>query len=223
MPGIKKQYRISKEQRQQLIGEIKTNMTEINRRFREIQTEERQGGVSSDFIKSQKVSFSQITKSKNKYKFGTGNLQKMSVKNLKALQRLQKNFLKSKYSTKEGRTEIFEKQYATFSDIHDVSKESYKKLVSVLGSKNFRNLGEFRPPSEAIIEYLKDEGFDKEKDVISALTKFDTLPPDARNYIGNNIARSKRMLAYFVNNPSEEGREAYEKCFGIFEQSDTGE
>ena len=223
MAGIKKQYRLSKQERQQLIGEIKTNMSEINRRFREIQAEERQNGVSSDFIKSQKVSFSQITKSKNKYKFGTGNLQKMSVKNLNALLRLQKNFLKSKYSTPEGRAEIFEKQYATFSDIYDISKEEYKKLIKVLGSKNFRNIGEFTALSEATVEYLKEVGFDKKKDVIAAIQKFSTLPPDAVNYIGNNIARTKRMLAYFVDNPTEEGREAYEKCFGIFEQQDTGE
>ena len=41
MAGVKNENRISKEARKTLIDKIKTDMTEINRRFKEIQEEER--------------------------------------------------------------------------------------------------------------------------------------------------------------------------------------
>lgn len=223
MAGVKKEERISKEERKALIGKIKTDMTEINRRFKEIQEEERQSGVPSEFINTQRVAFSQLTKTKSKYKFATGNLQKMSVKRLKAIQRQQKAFLKSKYSTAEGRAEIFQKQYETFTDTYDTSKENYGKIVKVLGSKSFRGLRQITVPSDVIIEYLKENGWDKSQAVVDAIPKFDTLPPDANAFLDGNIARLKRMLDYFVNNPDKEGREAYEECFNISEESDTGE
>lgn len=223
MAGVKKEARISKEERKALIGKIKTDMAEINRRFKEIQEEERQSGVPSEFIKTQRVAFSQLTKTKSKYKFATGNLQKMSVKSLKAIERQQKAFLKSKWSTPEGRAEIFQKQYETFSDTYNVSEENFKTIHKVLGSENFRGLKDEIPPSRAVVEYLQEEGFNKRQAVVDALPKFDTLPPDALIFIGNNIARSKRMLHYFINNPDKEGREAYEECFNISGESDTGE
>lgn len=223
MAGVKKENRISKEARKTLIDKIKTDMTEINRRFKEIQEEERQSGVPSEFINSQRVAFSQLTKTKSKYKFATGNLQKMSVKSLKAIERQQKAFLKSKYSTPEGRAEIFQKQYETFTDTYEVSRENYKKITKVLGSKAFRGLKEFNVPSDVIIEYLNDNGYDKSQAVVDALPKFSTLPPDAMMFIGHNIARTKKMLDYFINNPDKEGREAYEECFSISGESDTGE
>lgn len=223
MAGVKKEARISKEERKALIGKIKTDMAEINRRFKEIQEEERQSGVPSEFIKTQRVAFSQLTKTKSKYKFATGNLQKMSVKSLKAIERQQKAFLKSKWSTPEGRDEIFQKQYETFSDTYNVSEENFKTIHKVLGSENFRGLKDEIPPSRAVVEYLQEEGFNKRQAVVDALPKFDTLPSDALIFIGNNIARSKRMLHYFINNPDKEGREAYEECFNISGESDTGE
>lgn len=223
MAGVKKEARISKEERKALIGKIKTDMAEINRRFKEIQEEERQSGVPSEFIKTQRVAFSQLTKTKSKYKFATGNLQKMSVKSLKAIERQQKAFLKSKWSTPEGRAEIFQKQYETFSDTYDVSEENFKIIHKVLGSEAFRGLKDKIPPSRAVIEYLQEEGFNKRQAVADAIPKFDTLPTDAKIFIGNNIARSKRMLHYFINNPDKEGREAYEECFNISGESDTGE
>lgn len=223
MAGVKKEARISKEERKALIGKIKTDMAEINRRFKEIQEEERQSGVPSEFIKTQRVAFSQLTKTKSKYKFATGNLQKMSVKSLKAIERQQKAFLKSKWSTPEGRAEIFQKQYETFSDTYNVSEENFKTIHKVLSSENFRGLKDEIPPSRAVVEYLQEEGFNKRQAVVDALPKFDTLPSDALIFIGNNIARSKRMLHYFINNPDKEGREAYEECFNISGESDTGE
>ena len=223
MAGVKKEARISKEERKALIDKIKTDMTEINRRFKEIQEEERQSGVPSEFIKTQRVAFSQLTKTKSKYKFATGNLQKMSVKSLKAIERQQKAFLKSKWSTPEGRAEIFQKQYETFTDTYNVSEENFKTIHKVLGSENFRGLKDEIPPSRAVVEYLQEEGFNKRQAVVDALPKFDTLPTDALIFIGNNIARSKRMLHYFINNPDKEGREAYEECFNISGESDTGE
>ena len=223
MAGVKKEARISKEERKALIGKIKTDMTEINRRFKEIQEEERQTGVPSEFIKTQRVAFSQLTKTKSKYKFATGNLQKMSVKSLKAIERQQKAFLKSKWSTPEGRAEILQKQYETFTDTYDVSEENFKIIHKVLGSEAFRGLKDKIPPSRAVVEYLQEEGFDKRQAAVDAIPKFDTLPTDAKIFIGNNIARSKRMLHYFINNPDKEGREAYEECFNISGESDTGE
>lgn len=223
MAGVKKEARISKEARQALIGKIKTDMAEINRRFKEIQEEERQSGVSSEFIKTQRVAFSQLTKTKSKYKFATGNLQKMSVKSLKAIKKQQKAFLKSKWSTPEGRAEIFQKQYETFSDTYNVSEENFKTIHKVLGSEAFRGLKDKIPPSRAVVEYFQEEGFDKRQAAVDAIPKFDTLPTDAKIFIGNNIARSKRMLNYFINNPDKEGREAYEECFNISGESDTGE
>lgn len=223
MAGVKKENRISKEARKALIDKIKTDMTEINRRFREIQEEERQSGVPSEFISSQKVAFSQLTKTKNKYKFATGNLQKMSAKKLKAIQRLQKAFLKSKWSTPEGRAEIFEKQYATFNDTYTIIKEDYGKLRKVLSSKAFRGLSEYQPPSQAIIEYLQENGWDKSQAVVHALPKFSGLPSDATEFLGKDLARIKRMLDYFIKHPDKEGREAYEECFNISGESNTGE
>ena len=223
MAGVKKEKRISKEARNALIDKIKTDMTEINRRFREIREEERQSGVPSEFLRSQRVKFTDLTKAKNKYKIATGNLQKMSVTKLKTMQNLQKHFLNSKWSTPEGRAEIFEKQYATFTDIYDISTENYGKLVKVLSSKPFRGLGHLIVPSEAIMEYLNENGWDKSQSVVEALPKFDTLPPEANAFLSGNIARIKRMLEYFINNPDKEGREAYEKCFNISGESNTGE
>lgn len=224
MAGVKKEKtRISKEARKALIDKIKTDMTEINRRFKEIQEEERQTGVPSEFITSQKVAFSEITKAKNKYKFATGNLQKMSVINLKALQRKQKAFLDSKWSTPEGRAEIYKKQYATFNDTITITKEDYDKLRRVLGSKNFRGLSEYQPPSQAIVEYLKENGWNKYQAVVDAVLKFSGLPPEATEFLGKDLARIKRMLDYFIKHPDKEGKKAYEECFNISGESNTGE
>ena len=50
MAGVKKEARISKEARQALITEIKTNMTEINKRYKELRELKSQGDAPLDFI-----------------------------------------------------------------------------------------------------------------------------------------------------------------------------
>ena len=225
MAGVKKEARISKEARQALITEIKTNMAEINKRYKELRELERQGGAPLDFINTTISNFREATGKtpKTNRVIPIGNLSDYGTKRLKTLLIQQKKFLKSKWSTPEGRAEIFQKQYETFTDTYDVSTENYKKITKVLGSKAFRGLKEFNVPSDVVIEYLKENGWDKSQAVVDALPKFSTLPPDAITFIGNNIARTKRMLDYFINNPDKEGREAYEECFNISGESDTGE
>ena len=225
MAGVKKEARISKEARQALITEIKTNMTEINKRYKELRELERQGDAPLDFINTTISNFREATGKtpKTNRVIPIGNLSDYGTKRLKTLLIQQKKFLKSKWSTPEGRAEIFQKQYETFTDTYDVSTENYKKITKVLGSKAFRGLKEFNVPSDVIIEYLKENGWDKSQAVVDALPKFSTLPPDAITFIGNNIARTKRMLDYFINNPDKEGREAYEECFNISGESNTGE
>lgn len=225
MAGVKKEARISKEARQALINEIKTNMTEINKRYKELRELERQGDAPLDFINTTISNFREATGKtpKTNRVIPIGNLSDYGTKRLKTLLIQQKKFLKSKWSTPEGRAEIFQKQYETFTDTYDVSTENYKKITKVLASKAFRGLKEFNVPSEVIIEYLKENGWDKSQAVVDALPKFSTLPPDAILFIGNNIARTKRMLDYFINNPDKEGREAYEECFNISGESNTGE
>ena len=225
MAGVKKQYRISKEERQMLITEIKTNMTEINKRYKELRELERQGDAPLDFINTTISNFREATGKtpKTNRVIPLGRLTDYGVRRLKTLIIQQEKFLNSKWSTSEGRSEIFQKQYETFTDTYDVSTENYKKIVKVLGSKAFRGLKDFNVPSDVIIEYLKENGWNKSQAVVDALPKFSTLPPDAMMFIGHNIARTKRMLDYFINNPDKEGRDAYEECFNISGESDTGE
>ena len=225
MAGVKKEARISKEARQALITEIKTNMTEINKRYKELRELERQGDAPLDFINTTILNFREATGKtpKTNRVIPIGNLSDYGTKRLKTLLIQQKKFLKSKWSTPEGRAEIFQKQYETFTDTYDVSTENYKKITKVLGSKTFRGLKQITVPSEVIIEYLKENGWDKSQAVVDAIPKFDTLPPDANAFLDGNIARLKRMLDYFINNPDKEGREAYEECFNISGESDTGE
>ena len=225
MAGVKKEARVSKEARQALITEIKTNMTEINKRYKELRELERQGDAPLDFINTTISNFREATGKtpKTNRVIPIGNLSDYGTKRLKTLLVQQKKFLKSKWSTPEGRAEIFQKQYETFTDTYNVSEENFKTIHKVLGSENFRGLKDEIPPSRAVVEYLQEEGFNKRQAVVDALPKFDTLPSDALIFIGNNIARSKRMLHYFINNPDKEGREAYEECFNISGESDTGE
>lgn len=210
------QNRFKKREREIMADEIRETMKEINKRVKEIELEEKITGIKSDFVKSQKIIFGQLTKTKNTRKISTGNLSKLNKNTFLAIKRLQKSFLKSKWSTKEGREEIFNKQYETFSATYDVSKEQYKSIVEVLGSENFRNMGDFRPPSEAVMEVYRNNQKASSADVTNAIGKYSTLSQEARNYIGSNVTRNQMMIEFFIANPDIEGNEAFEEAFKYY-------
>ena len=210
------QNRFKKREREIMADEIRETMKEINKRVKEIELEEKRTGIKSDFVKSQKIIFGQLTKTKNTRKISTGNLSKLNKNTFLAIKRLQKSFLKSKWSTKEGREEIFNKQYETFSETYDVSKEQYKSIVEVLGSENFRNMGDFRPPSEAVMEVYRNNQKVSSSDVTNAIGKYSTLSQEERKFIGGNVTRNQIMMEYFIANPDIEGNEAFEEAFKYY-------
>ena len=104
-------YNIDKLNRKELIHVARYNTKFINERIKTLK--EWDESQTIDYIEEKTAMFAQLTNTKNIRKIATGNLSKFNKKKLKLLITRQKQFLGSKWSSVEGRKEIFEKSYKT--------------------------------------------------------------------------------------------------------------
>ena len=108
-----KGYNIDKLNRKELIAIAKYNNKLINESIDALRGWDEDETIN--YINEKKQMFADITGTKNKRKVATGNLSKYNKKKLKLIINKQKLYLNSKWSSPEGREEIFEKQYHDFS------------------------------------------------------------------------------------------------------------
>jgi len=123
-------YNINKLNRKELMNIARYNTNLINESIKALK--EWDANQTTDYIEEKTEMFAQLTNTKNVRKIATGNLSKFNKKKLKLLITRQKQYLGSKWSSPEGREEIFEKQYQTL-------KNTYKGLTR----ENVKNFQQF--------------------------------------------------------------------------------
>ena len=123
-------YNINKLNRKELMNIARYNTNLINESIKALK--EWDASETTDYIDEKTEMFAQLTNTKNVRKIATGNLSKFNKKKLKLLITRQKQYLGSKWSSPEGREEIFEKQYQTL-------KNTYKGLTR----ENVKNFQQF--------------------------------------------------------------------------------
>lgn len=189
---------------------IRNNMKEINRRADLLRADEEMSGIKSDFLDTQNELFKAITKTKNVKKIATGNLSKFNKARLMKLLKKQDTFLNSKWSTIEGRNEIFEKQYNTL-------KERYPQLTK----GQYENIQRFFQSNDKLFNQLKEQAYlasdniveliSEEYSVEDLLNQFEKLGRLSSEQL-NNIKQGhfRVMIKDMIDNGLSED-EAYEK------------
>lgn len=189
---------------------IRNNMKEINKRADLLRTAEEISGIKSDFLDTQNELFKAITKTKNVKKIATGNLSKFNKSRLLKLLQKQDTFLKSKWSTIEGRKEIFEKQYNSLKERYpQLTKNQYENIQRFFQSndKLFNQLQEQAYlSSEQIVEMVSEEYSDE--DLLNQFEKLGRLSSKQLNNIKQGHFRV--MIKDMIDNGLSED-EAYEK------------
>lgn len=189
---------------------IRNNMKEINRRADLLRAAEEMSGIKSDFLDTQNELFKAITKTKNVKKIATGNLSKFNKARLMKLLQKQDTFLKSKWSTIEGRKEIFEKQYNSLKERYpQLTKGQYESIQRFFQSNNklFNQLQEQAYlSSDQVVEMISEEYSDE--DLLNQFEKLGRLSSKQLNNIKQGHFRV--MIKDMIDNGLSED-EAYEK------------
>ena len=133
-------YDIDKLNKKELMNIARYNTNLINESIKALK--EWDASQTTEYIEEKTAMFAQLTNTKNVRKIATGNLSKFNKKKLKLLITRQKQYLGSKWSSPEGREEIFEKQYQTL-------KNTYKGLTR----ENVKNFQQFMAERT---EYVKE-------------------------------------------------------------------
>lgn len=129
----------------------------------------------SDFLRSQRSLFTQVTGSKRGKTVAslpTGNLNQMTKHQLESLIHIQKNFLASPYATEKGRAELKKRRLESLREnlSLDITPREYDQLIKFFNSKPeiFQQLKEKKSfGSDQVVE-LVQEGV-KAKQLIKAL------------------------------------------------------
>ena len=127
-------YNIDKLNRKELIAIARYNTKLINESFKALQGWNEKETI--DYIKEKNSMFAGLTKTKNidRYKnirVASGNLSRMNKKQIRKIIYKQELYLNSKWSSPEGREEIFEKQYQTLKNTYmGLTRENVKRYLS---------------------------------------------------------------------------------------------
>lgn len=124
-------YNIDKLNRKELIHVARYNTKFVNERIKTLK--EWDESETINYIEEKTAMFAQLTNTKNIRKIATGNLSKFNKKKLKLLIIRQKQFLGSKWSSVEGRKEIFEKSYKTLLNTNpDLTRQQLKNFQHLM-------------------------------------------------------------------------------------------
>lgn len=132
-------YNIDKLNRKELIAIAKYNTKLINESFKALQGWNEKETI--DYIKEKNAMFASLTKTKNidRYKnirVASGNLSRMNKKQIRKIIYKQKLYLNSKWSSPEGREEIFEKQYQTLKNTYmGLTRENVKNFQQFMAER----------------------------------------------------------------------------------------
>ena len=127
-------YNIDKLNRKELIAIAKYNTKLINESMDALKGWNEDETI--DYINEKKQMFADITGTKNKIKVASGNLSKYNKKKLKLIINKQKLYLNSKWSSPEGREEIFEKQYQTLKNTYmGLTRENVKNFQKFMAER----------------------------------------------------------------------------------------
>lgn len=124
-------YNIDKLNKKELINIARYNTNLINESVKALK--EWDASQTTHYIEEKTAMFSQLTNTKNVRKIATGNLSKFNKRKLKLLITRQNQYLGSKWSSPEGREEIFEKSYKTLLNTHsDLTREQLKNFQRLM-------------------------------------------------------------------------------------------
>ena len=151
-------YNIDKLNKKELMNIARYNTNLINESIKALK--EWDASQTTDYIEEKTAMFAQLTNTKNVRKIATGNLSKFNKKKLKLLITRQKQYLGSKWSSVEGRKEIFEKSYKTLLNTHpDLTRQqlkNFQQLMSDLPQIGNELKEQNYLPSNQLIEIAKN-------------------------------------------------------------------
>lgn len=174
----------------ELKKEIRKNLKEINRRYKAGDTD------GLDFFKRYREYFKELTgtESKSQSTIALGKLSKYSLSTLSKINKIQKDFLKSSWSTVEGREAIIAKAFDTFEGRHSgATKSSFLKMIDLLNNDTIQRLREIKGLSSSQIEDLarKDKTPQQVIDAVTSVMNrkdFSRLKPETiEKYIIDKI------------------------------------
>lgn len=127
-------YNINKLNKKELMNIARYNTNLINESIKALK--EWDASQTTDYIEEKTEMFAQLTNTKNVRKIATGNLSKFNKKKLKLLITRQNQYLRSKWSSPEGREEIFEEQYQTLKNTYmGLTRENVKNFQQFMAER----------------------------------------------------------------------------------------
>lgn len=197
---------------------IRENMVEINARVKDLKEDELQTGIKSEFLNNQLTALRAITKTKSKNKVATGNLSKFNKTRLQRILLQQKLFLGSKWSTKEGREEIFNQQLKTLQNTNpDLSAQDLRNFQSLMSSNNnILNslLEQARISSDQLLEIAKNyddasivKTFSEMKTQLTEKQLYDIGVGNYKDFVTNYLNQDKDMKNFYneyINNQEQD-------------------
>ena len=193
--------------RKQLIEEIKKMNEEINRRYKAFEASEED---DSDFFANQREKFKMLTGTKSEDRIATGNLSRFNLKKLTDIYTTSKRFLYSKWSTTEGREEIYRKRKETLKQHgYDLTDQQYDTFLSLMKNDNvYSILQASLLPSDQIISLTMDDN-NKEKILKMADIIADKL--DSTKFSKLDPGDVEMLLEVLMNDPDYENNAIYQK------------
>lgn len=205
----KKVEKVLKEtgSRKQLIEAIKKMNKEINRRYKTFEASEDEG---SDFFTNQKEMFKMLTGTKSEKRIATGNLSRFNLKRLTDIYTTSKNFLNSKWSTTEGREEIYKKRKDTLRQHgYDLTDQQYDTFLSLMSNEKIKAILDAKLlPSDQVLELTMDDN-DKEKILKMANIISDEL--DSTKFYNLNGSDMEELLEVLMWDTDYENNAIYQK------------
>lgn len=174
--------------RKELIRQINNNYFEMTLRYAEdedwvifAETRERLAKISGASV---------LSKGLNK-----GDISRLNKVKLNAYLKVQQDFLRSSWSSEEGRNRIIANSYNQFHKYNvGVSKKNFLKIIEIIGSGAFQRIRELKNiPSKLIVRLSKKYGYNEVDLALQALlteSGLDLSSPDlpeqdAENWLVN--------------------------------------
>ena len=201
--------------KQGAINTIKDMFKLINIRYKKF---EQSGEVESDFFDNYRERFKALTKTESKDKIATGNLSRMSYKQLDNIINTAESFLWSKFSTKEGRDEIKRKKLDSLRQGgYDLTEKQFDVFVSIMSNPSVKDLLEQKVlDSDQILEAVMDNN--NSYNLTSAL---DIIVDELNDYTSKtNIYKAdayelKELLDVLMNDDDYQNSDIYRQMKGL--------
>lgn len=193
--------------KKELIESIKKMNKEINRRFKTFKESDDEG---SEFFTRQKEMFKMLTDTKSKNRIATGNLSRFNLKRLTDIFTTSKNFLSSKWSTSEGREEIYKKRKETLRQHgYDLTEQQYDTFLSLMSNEKIKAILDAKLlPSDQILELTMD---DNSKERIQKMTDVIYNDLDSTKFYYLNGSDMEELLEVLMWDTDYENNNIYQK------------